>query len=242
MKASQDRFTRPKRINIHGALMNIKKIIQKFLLSRGIVLTEVLKYLSRKKGIDLSAYAGDYVRNSSLELVAHEINEQEITGSVAELGVYRGDFARIMNEVFPGRKLYLFDTFRGFHAVDVTIEKKRSYSTGDQDFSKTSIDLVLRKMKYPDNCIIKQGYFPDTARDVSEVFVFVSIDADLYKPIYDGLCFFYPRLAKGGCLFVHDYNNDEYQGAHQAVRQFCRETSIGFFPLPDACGTAVIFK
>ena len=76
MKASQDRFTSPKRNSIHGALMNIKKIIQKFLLSRGIVFTEVLKYLSRKRGIELSAYAGDYVRNSSLELVAHEINEQ----------------------------------------------------------------------------------------------------------------------------------------------------------------------
>jgi O-methyltransferase len=222
--------------------MNMKKIIQGFLLSRGIVLTEVLKYLSRERSIDLAAYAGDYVRNSSLELVAHEINEQRIAGSVAELGVFRGDFARIINEVFPGRKLYLFDTFRGFHKGDVGIDKQLSYSAGDQDFTKTSIDLVLSKMKYPDNCVVKQGYFPDTARDVRDVFAFVSIDADLYKPIYDGLCFFYPHLAKGGCLFVHDYNNDEYQGARQAVREFCRENNIGFFPLPDACGTAVIFK
>lgn len=222
--------------------MNIKQLIQKFLLNRGIVLTEVLKYLSRTRSIDLSAYAGDYVRNSSLELVAHEIRTRNVAGSVAELGVYRGDFAKIMNEVFPDRKLYLFDTFQGFHESDVRIEKKRSYSTGNQDFTKTSIDLVLRKMKYPENCVVKQGYFPDTARDVRDLFVFVSIDADLYKPIYDGLCFFYPRLAQGGCLFVHDYNNDEYQGAQNAVRQFCRENNIGFFPLPDACGTAVIFK
>jgi O-methyltransferase len=222
--------------------MNMKKIIQGFLLSRGIVLTEVLKYLSRERGIDLAAYAGDYVRNSSLELVAHEINEQRIAGSVAELGVYRGDFAKIINEVFPDRKLYLFDTFRGFHNTDVGIDKRQSFSAGDQDFTKTSIDLVLGKMKYPTNCIVKPGYFPDTARDVRDTFAFVSIDADLYKPIYDGLCFFYPLLAKGGCLFVHDYNNDEYQGARKAVRKFCRENNIGFFPLPDACGTAVIYK
>ena len=64
--------------------MNMKKIIQGFLLSRGIVLTEVLKYLSRERSIDLAAYAGDYVRNSSLELVAHEINEQRIAGSVVQ--------------------------------------------------------------------------------------------------------------------------------------------------------------
>lgn len=222
--------------------MNIKQLIQKFLLSRGIVLTEVLKYLSRKRGVDLSAYAGDYVRNSSLELVAHEINARNIAGNVAELGVYRGDFAKIINEVFPGRKLYLFDTFEGFQERDVRIEKERVYSSGSQDFTKTSIDLVLAKMKEPGNCIVKQGYFPDTAQDVHDIFVFVSIDADLYKPIYDGLCFFYPRLAPGGCLFVHDYNNDEYQGAQKAVRQFCDDNGIGFFPLPDACGTAVIVK
>jgi O-methyltransferase len=222
--------------------MNIKQLIQKFLLGRGIVLTEVLKYLSRTRSIDLSAYAGDYVRNSSLELVAHEIRTRRIGGSVAELGVYRGDFAKIINEVFPDRKLYLFDTFQGFHAKDVCIEKKEAYSSGDQDFTKTSIDLVLRKMKYPENCTVKQGYFPDTAHDVDDIFAFVSIDADLHKPIYDGLRFFYPRLAQGGFLFVHDYNNDEYQGAQNAVRQFCRENNIGFFPLPDACGTAVISK
>ncbi len=223
-------------------VMNIRKIIQRVLLSRGIVLSQVLKYLSRERSIDLAAYAGDYVRNSSLELVAHEINERQITGSVAELGVYRGDFAKIINEVFPDRKLYLFDTFRGFRDVDVETDKQRSYSAGDQDFTKTSIDLVLGKMKYPSNCIVKPGYFPDTARDVRDIFAFVSIDADLYRPIYDGLCFFYPQLAKGGCLFVHDYNNDGYQGAHKAVSQFCRENNIEFFPLPDACGTAVIYK
>ena len=225
-----------------GFVMNTKKMIQKFLLRHGVVLTQVLRYLTRTRNIDLSAYAGDYVRNSSLELMAHEINSRQLAGSVAELGVYRGDFAKIMNEVFPDRKLYLFDTFQGFDARDVRIEQEQSYSSGDQEFSKTSIELVLGKMKYPENCIVKQGYFPDTAQDVHDEFVFVSIDADLYKPIYDGLCYFYPKLVKGGCLFVHDYNNDEYQGAHDAVRQFCRDHDIGFFPLPDACGTAVIIK
>jgi len=227
---------------IMGFVMVIKRSIQRFLLRRGMVLTVVLKYLTRLRGIDLSAYAGDYVRNASLELVAHEINIRRIAGSVAELGVYRGDFAGIINQVFPDRKLYLFDTFQGFDEQDVRMEKKQAYSSGDQDFTKTSVDLVLSKMKYPGNCMVKQGYFPDTARDVHDAFVFVSIDADLYKPIYDGLSFFYPRLAAGGCLFVHDYNNDEYQGAREAVRQFCQENHVSFFPLPDACGTAVICK
>jgi O-methyltransferase len=63
---------------------------------------------------------------------------------------------------FPDRKLYLFDTFEGFDERDVKIELKNNYSAGNQDFSNTSVELVLNKMKHKDNCIIKKGFFPET--------------------------------------------------------------------------------
>jgi len=222
--------------------MNIKEYIQRLLLSHGFVLTMTLRYMKRKREIELSKYAGDYIRNSSLELVAHEILENNVQGSVAELGVYRGDFARVINEAFPDRKLYLFDTFEGFDKQDVLVDRKQDYSAGSQDFSETSIDIVLSKMKTPGNCIIKPGYFPESAAGVADMFAFVSIDADLYKPVYDGLSFFYRKLSKGGYIFVHDYNNDEYKGANAAVREYCREMNIAYFPLSDACGSAIICK
>ena len=56
-------------------------------------------------------------------------------------------------------------------------------------------------MAHPDNCIVKQGFFPETATDVEDTFCFVSIDTDLYEPIYQGLKFFYPKLEKGGYIF-----------------------------------------
>ncbi|MEI9974441.1 MAG: TylF/MycF/NovP-related O-methyltransferase [Ignavibacteriota bacterium] len=81
-------------------------------------------------------------------------------------------------------------------------------------FSNTSIELVLSKMAHRQNCIVKPGLFPESAVDCqSEQFSFVSIDADLYTPIYEGLRFFYSRLSPGGYIFVHDYNNLAYQGA-----------------------------
>jgi O-methyltransferase len=220
----------------------MKEFIQKSLMSRGFVLTMAMRYMKRNRRIDIAKYAGDYVRNSSLELVAHEIIANNIQGSVAELGVYRGDFARIVNEAFPDRKLYLFDTFEGFRKQDIIFDKTRDYSAGNQDFSETDVGLVLGKMKTPANCIVEPGYFPESAAGVEDMFAFVSIDADLYKPIYDGLSFFYPKLSKGGYIFVHDYNNDEYKGAGAAVRGYCREMKIAYFPLPDACGSAIICK
>jgi len=187
---------------------------------------------------------GEYIRASSLELIAREINERGIPGAVAEIGVFRGEFARLINIAFPERRLYLFDTFDGFPETDVNADIQRQYTEPHrQVFSDTSIRLVLSRMKFRDNCIIKRGVFPESATDCTEKrFAFVSIDADLYNPIYEGLSFFYPKLSAGGYIFVHDYNNREYRGAKQAVRNFCAKQGISFFPLSDSSGSAIISK
>lgn len=199
-----------------------------------------LNYLQRKPAIDRNYM--DYIRLSTLELAAHEINTNNITGSVAELGVYKGKFSRYINQYFPDRKLYLFDTFQGFSEKDIKAEIQHTYSTGDQDFSNTSVEQVLKLMPFPELCIVKAGYFPDTAKGLEDEFVFVSIDTDLYEPIYQGLQYFYPRLKKGGYIFIHDYNNDSYKGAKQAVRNYCSENNLPYLPLPDSGGSAIMMK
>lgn len=199
-----------------------------------------LDYLQRDKNIDKNYF--DYIRLSTLELVSHQINAKGLTGNVAELGVYKGKFARYINTYFPDRQLYLFDTFEGFDNRDVTKEKQENFSSGEQDFSDTSVAAVVALMPYPGNCVPVKGFFPESAKGIEDSFVFVSLDADLYEPIYAGLQFFYPRLAKGGYIFIHDFNNDLYRGARKAVEQFCLEQNIGFVPLPDSGGSAIIAK
>ena len=54
----------------------------------------------------------DYVRLATLELLCRQL--QGVPGAAAELGVYRGFFARCINRLLPERKLYLFDSFEGF--------------------------------------------------------------------------------------------------------------------------------
>jgi len=199
-----------------------------------------LDYLQRRREIDKNYF--DYIRLSAFELVSHEINSKNLPGDVAELGVYKGKFARYINTYFPGRDLYLFDTFEGFDSRDVVNEKKQNYSNGSQDFSDTSIEAVLKQMPHPAQCRPIKGFFPESAAGINNSFAFVSIDADLYDPIYSGLVFFYPRLVKGGYIFVHDFNNDRYKGARKAVEQFCAEQNIGFVPLPDSGGSVIIAK
>jgi len=212
----------------------------KLLASKKIHLSKSLTFNSSFK--QELAYNLDFVRYTTLELCANEIKANNINGNVAELGVYKGEFAKRLNQLFPDKKLYLFDTFEGFNAQDINTEKQKSFSSGEQDFSDTSVELVLNKMKYPHNCIVKKGYFPESAIGVDDKFCFVSIDADLYEPILSGLQFFYPKLESKGYIFVHDFNNDLYKGAKKAVIDFCNTNNVGYLPISDSCGTAIIIK
>ncbi|MEO6813967.1 MAG: TylF/MycF/NovP-related O-methyltransferase [Ginsengibacter sp.] len=212
----------------------------KSLQKRNIFLSSSLEYLQRTREINKNYF--DYVRLATLELVSVEINNKKLKGNVAELGVYKGKFASYINLYFKERNLYLFDTFEGFDERDVENEKKKGFSSGSQDFSDTSVDSVLSLMPYSKNCIPIKGFFPESAKNIQDEFVFVSIDADLYEPIYKGLSFFYKLLVPGGYIFIHDFNNDRYPGARKAVEQFCDENKITFLPLPDSAGSAIICK
>lgn len=187
--------------------------------------------------------AADFVRNKAFALAARQILDREIEGAVAELGVYRGYQAQLINRLFPDRTLYLFDTFTGFAAQDLGAERDNGLSgAATGDFENTSVELVLNKLPHREKTRVMQGFFPDTAEGLDETFAFVSLDVDLYDPIRAGLHWFYERLSPGGFLFVHDYNNVRYLGVRKAVDEFVAEAGVAFVPLPDFAGSVVITK
>jgi O-methyltransferase len=215
-------------------------VFGKWLFSHNAHLNYSLKYSQRKRDIDINYL--DYIRLATLELVANEIHKKNLPGNVAEVGVYKGKFAKYINQYFPSKRLYLFDTFEGFDKKDVQTEKKLGFNDATQDFSNTSVDLVLKNMPFPKQCVIKKGFFPETTAGIEDSFVFVSLDTDLYEPIYQGLIYFYPRMVKGGYIFVHDVNNESYKGAAKAVDEFSSQQGISFLPIPDSCGSVVFIK
>ncbi len=185
----------------------------------------------------------DFVRNTTLELLSLEIKEGKVNGSVAEVGVYQGDFSSLINIHFPSRKLYLFDTFEGFDERDAAFDREKGYSEYQHDFKSTNESIALEKMVAPKNVLVKKGWFPESAQGCEEIFFcFVSLDADLFEPIYQGLLWFYPRLTPGGYIMIHDYNNTTYGGAKEAVRKFVKEYGLVYMPIPDTGGTVVIGK
>lgn len=183
------------------------------------------------------------LRLAALKMIAQEVHERNIAGAIAELGVYQGAFAAEMNRLFPERPLYLFDTFAGFDPRDVSVEDAQRYSRATVgNFADTTVEMVRQRLPHADRARFKVGYFPETAVGMEETFAVVSLDADLYKPLYDGLLYFYPRMNRGGYIIIHDYNNSRFSGAKHAVRQFCEEQQIFVVPLSDLHGTAIIVK
>ncbi len=158
---------------------------------------------------------------------------QHLEGSVAELGVYRGDFARYINESFKEKTLYLFDTFEGFTSSDVSKDSTMAHSLGAKHFANTSVELVLSKMPYKERCVIKKGWFPQSAVGLeNERFCFVNLDCDLYEPILAGLRYFYPKMVKGGVILCHEYFSQGYVGVREAVMEFIAESSDKIYTLP----------
>ena len=110
--------------------------------------------------------------------------------------MFRGEFAQYINYAFPDRKCYLFDTFEGFNANEALSEIKRGNCTDAfvEAYKNTNVGVVLERMEYIENVVIKQGFFPESLDGLDEQFAFVSLDVDFEESIYEGLKYFYPRL------------------------------------------------
>lgn len=195
---------------------------------------------------DEDMFTDDYNRIRTFELAVEEIREKNVAGAVAELGVFRGEFAKYINAAFSEKTCYLFDTFEGFR-VDEAEREKQEGNCGDafvERFLNTSEEMVLRKMPVPEKIVCKKGLFPESLAGLEDTFAFVSLDVDFEQAIYDGLEYFYPRLNVGGYIFVHDYNAATLKGVRKAVYNYERTHGIYLakVPLPDLCGTLVITK
>jgi O-methyltransferase len=164
---------------------------------------------------------GNRVR--SFKRTAQLIKDLALSGNVAECGVLYGNFAQHINYMFPDKKLYLFDSFEGyFNEQDVAVETQ----LGNNQYTKVgrfdyeagidvAIKRVMRKMIFPENVIVKQGWVPDTFSGVNDTFCFVSLDMDLYQPMFEAIKFFYPLMVSGG------------GGGYDVARLLCSAFTIG---------------
>lgn len=186
----------------------------------------------------------DYVRLATLELICESLHD--VPGAAAELGVYKGAFAGCINTLMPERTLYLFDSFEGF-MEDEGLKEKAADNCGEvflEAHRNTNVEDVLKKMPNLEKVVVKQGYFPESLQGLEDTFALVSLDVDFEETTLEGLRYFWPRMASGGCILIHDYNSPRLAGVKKAVARYEAETGTRLpgIPLCDICGTYAIRK
>ena len=185
------------------------------------------------------AFHDDYFRYTTHALAVQKVLDEPVEGAIAELGVWRGDMTRFLHALAPERTYYLFDTFEGFPQQDLEAGVEE-----DGRFQDTSLDFVLSRLHSTDNIVVRQGYVPETLAGLEdEKFAFVLLDLDLHPPTVAGLEWFYPRMAKGGYIVVHDYNSPESNWAcKRAVDAFLADKPEHIVEIGDNWGTALFRK
>jgi hypothetical protein len=216
--------------------------IYKQLLEIGVP-EEKIVLLGTPAATEHSAVARNYFTAN----LAITFKENNITGSVAEAGVYKGGFSHFITRFFGTSKIYLFDTFESFDSRDIsTIKDPKAKIWTDRfykDFADTSEFIATLSCFNRQNVVIKKGYVPDTFAGLEdEHFCFVNLDMDLYTPQLEALKYFCPRMVDGGVILIHDYF-DPYLGSdmQKAVNEVEKDFKFKIFPIGDGCSIALIF-
>ena len=165
----------------------------------------------------------DYPR---LDVIVESLNKTKyVPGEVAEVGVYKGGTAGLIQLYKPTNKhLYLFDTFTGMPKAN---EKLDLHKEGD--FNDTSIEHIdFLVSTYSQSYSIYKGVFPRENTEYVKhlTFSFVHLDVDIYDSIKECLEFFYPRMRPNSIILLDDYNEPNCPGAKLAADEFAKANNI----------------
>jgi O-methyltransferase len=219
-----------------------------------------------KELIRLERNYPDKVRFFNWWFQAERLKRDRVPGDYAELGVYKGESAKILHHMDPSRTFHLYDTFEGFKEEDLKNETGEAATYTTRNFADTSLEAVKRYLGGSGRFVYHAGRFVGSAVSGQQSAVssqrsavsesesadrrpatgdrrlsLVNLDADLYLPTKAGLEYFYPLLSPGGVIIVHDYTY-KWPGIKKAVDEFTATIPESLTLVPDMDGTVMIIR
>lgn len=186
----------------------------------------LLKKIRKERVSMLTAY-------ESYTILSTARSVKDLSGDMAEVGVFAGASAKILCGLKGEKQLFLFDTFAGLPAnatEDGNVHTEHRYTC--------SLESVQQYLDDYDNVHFFKGIFPDSANtdEAQEVLVdrkycFVHFDVDLYEGTKACLEYYYPRMVPGGIMLSHDYSL--LRGVKQAFDEFVSEIPEGLIEFPS---------
>lgn len=157
---------------------------------------------------------------------------------IVELGVFRGDFSKIIYEICKPSELYLVDLYDGY------------VTSGDKDgkhiqtiYLETEMNRLINEFKDNDVVkIVKSSTVEFLSNCQDDYFDLVYIDADhSYNGVTNDLELSYQKVKIGGYICGHDYIRNTQ--CESAVNRFCLNKNLQIEYLTnDGCPSFCIIK
>lgn len=173
----------------------------------------------------------DQITREGLEVVISALEETlktGVEGAIVEFGCYVGTTSVFIRRTLDQqhqsgmREFHVYDSFDGLpekgsqdsNAAGVDFEAGKLYVTR-KEFLQQFRSGNLRPP------IIHKGWFNTLLpSEVPEPIAFAFLDGDFYESIISSLRLVYPKMSKGGCIVVDDYQRETLPGVERAIRDF----------------------
>lgn len=164
---------------------------------------------------------------------------ESIEGDIVEVGVWRGGTAALLSSATPGKKIHLFDTFKGVVKADAKVDTL--YSGGEHsDTSKHLVAELFQQLNL--HCKLHEGIFPeDTIAELPEKIAVAHIDVDTYASAKESFEAIWPRVSCSGMVIFDDYGFFGCEGVTQAVHEINAENSDSLL-IHNLNGHALVVK
>ena len=161
-----------------------------------------------------------------------------LPGDFVECGVNRGGYARMILEYVAfedsGKRMFLFDTFRGFSDAHLRPEEqliKDRYSYSD---CLTEVKNTFSSFRSVD---IVPGTVPETlAMRNIERCAYLSIDMNCVQPEIAATEYFWDKMTSGGVIVLDDYGQSAHIAQKLAFDEFARARGVSVLCLPTSQG------
>jgi hypothetical protein len=159
---------------------------------------------------------------------------------VCEIGVFKGEFSKLLIDTLNPNELHLIDLFEGMMC------------SGDKDGNnivwtnlKDEYDKIVKLYNNNKNIIIHKGNSYDILNTLEDEYLdLIYIDGDhTYNGVKNDLNISYKKVKDGGYICGHDYTSQMFEGVVRAVDEFCEEKKLKIeYLTKDGCPTFCIIK
>jgi len=142
---------------------------------------------------------------------------------IGEIGVFKGDFSKIIFDIAKPKELHLIDIFDGITMSGNKDGKDIIYTNLSDEYIALSEYFHINQ-----NVILHKGKSSDVLKTFpNNYFDFLYIDGDhSYEGVYSDLELSLIKVKSQGNIAGHDYNQYSFPGVYNAVNNFCNKYNL----------------